>query len=585
MKSLYKNFLLLIFFIIASSSPEIHSQDKAEKINSIMSKYADLGIFNGSVLVADKGKVIYEKGFGFANMEWKIPNTTETKFELGSVTKQFTAALIMQLVEDGRLNLDDKISDILDYYPKKNGSRITVHQLLTHTSGIPNYTNSPGFMQDLAYKNLSPEELIMTFADQPLNFEPGSQFSYSNSGYIVLGAIIEKLTGKPYEQVLEDKIFKPLGMNNSGYTHLDEIIPDRAAGYDNHFNHYTNAAYLNMSIPYSAGALYSTVDDLFKWDQGLYGDKILSAESKQKMFTGYVKDFKGKYGYGWDVGKESIDDNGDSVSYIMHGGSIFGFNSLIARIPGNQQLIVLLNNTGASSLNEMYDNIRKILYGQPVKEPVKPSVNQMAELIDQKGAEAGIDFYKSRKASDEEGKISEREINDLGYYLLRDDRPDDAVKIFKLNIEEHPESFNVYDSYAEALMDKGDNAGAIANYKKSIAIDPQNINAYDQLEKMGVKLDRPAERTAVKVDPGFYENLVGEYQLQPGFVLTVSSAEGKIYTQATGQPRFEIFPESETEYFLKVVDAQISFVKDEIGKYSKLILHQNGRDMPAERLK
>ena len=194
-------------------------------------------------------------------------------------------------------------------------------------------------------------------------------------------------------------------------------------------------------------------------------------------------------------------------------------------------------------------------------------------------------FIMKRRAADPDNKIPEAQINSLGYYFLRDGKIDDAEKIFKLNIEEYPESFNVYDSYAEALMDKGDNEGAIANYKKSIAIDPHNLNAYDQLEKMGVKLERPAERTAVKIDPAFFENLTGDYQLQPGFVMTISSEGDKIFAQATGQPRFEIFPESETEYFLKVVNAQITFVKDDDGKYSKLILHQNGRDMPAERIK
>ncbi len=584
MRIFYKVLLIPFLFVLVLAF-RLNAQDKAEMIDELMTQYSDLGMFNGSVLVADNGKVIFEKGYGYADHEWQVPNTVDTKFELGSITKQFTAALILQLNEEGKLKLEDKVTDILPWYPAENGSRITIHQLLTHTSGIPNYTDFPDFVEKRAFETMTPRELVNAFSEKPLDFEPGFQFSYSNSGYVVLGVVIEQVTGKSYEEVLKQKILKPIGMDNSGYTNLQKITSKRAHGYENRFNLYSNAAYLNMSLPYSAGALYSTVEDLYKWDQALYGDKILSSESKQKMFTGYIKYFRGKYGYGWDIGKEAIDDKGDSTTYIGHGGSIFGFSSLIVRLPERKQLIVFMNNTGNASLNNIYNGIKNILYDQPFEKPEKSLVNEMADIIDKTGVDAGIAFFSDRKKSDPEHKISEREMNLLGYYLLQDDRTDGAVKIFKLNIEEYPESFNVYDSYAEALMKKGDNEGAIANYKKSIAIDPHNMNGYDQLEKMGVKLERPAERTPIKIDPAFFENLIGEYQLQPGFVLTISSEADKIYAQATGQPRFEIFPESETEYFLKVVDAQITFVKDENGKYSKLTLHQNGRDMLAERIK
>lgn len=584
MKLFYNALLIPIVFVFVLAF-SVNAQNKAGMIDNLISEYSALGLFNGTALVADNGKVMFEKGYGYADMEWQVPNTVDTKFELGSVTKQFTAALILQLNEDGKLSLDSKVIDILPWYPAENGSRITIHQLLTHTSGIPNYTDFPDFVRNRSFETMTPKELISSFSEKPLDFEPGSQFSYSNSGYIVLGAVIEQITGKNYEQVVEEKILDPLGMDNSGYINRKKITPKRARGYENRFNHYTNAAYLDMSLPYSAGALYSTVEDLYKWDQALYDDKILSDKSKEKMFTGYIKDFGGKYAYGWDVGNVAINDKGDSTAYISHGGGIFGFSSIIVRLPEHKQLIVLLNNTGNAPLNKIYTGIKNILYDQPTEKPEKPIINEMAGIIDEKGIDAGISFYKEKKAADQTNKISESQMNSLGYYLLGEGKTDYAEKIFILNIEEYPESFNVYDSYAEALMAKGNNEDAIVNYKKSIAIDPHNMNAYDQLEKMGVKMERPSEKTPVKIDPAFYENLTGQYQLQPGFVLTVSSSDGKIYTEATGQPQVEIFPESETEYFLKVVNARITFVKDESGNYSKLILHQNGRDMPAERIK
>ncbi len=382
----------VICIFLSINSTLSFAQDKSNEIDQVMKKYSDFGLFNGSVLVADNGNIVYKNGFGYANMEWNIPNSPEVKFELGSVTKQFTAALILQLVEEGKLKLTEKISDVLPYYPKENGNKITIHQLLTHTSGIPNYTDLPNFINKQVYENLSPQQLIESFSSLPLEFTPGSHFKYSNSGYIVLGAVIEQITGKSYEEVLNDKIFKPAEMFNSGYTHLDEIIKDRASGYNKMINRYSNAHYLNMSIPYSAGALYSTVNDLYKWDQALYGNKILSDKSKKLMFTGYVKDFNNKYGYGWDVGYQKINDN-DSVFCEMHGGSIFGFSAFIARIPEKKQLIVLLSNVSNTPLNGIYRNILNVLYDEPVNKIEKPAVNEMAEIIDKKGIDAGLDYY------------------------------------------------------------------------------------------------------------------------------------------------------------------------------------------------
>lgn len=574
--------IFCFIFLLFDSSCSI-AQNKSDKIDQLMQKYSNSGIFNGSVLVADEGKVIYKNGFGFANIEWNISNSPDAKFELGSVTKQFTAALILQLVEEGKLKLTDKISDILPYYPKENGNKITIHQLLTHTSGIPNYTNLPNFINKQVYESLSPQQLIETFASLPLDFKPGSQFKYSNSGYIVLGAIIEQLIGKSYEEILNKKIFKPAGMLNSGYTHLDEIIKKRASGYNKMINKYSNAHYLDMSIPYSAGAIYSTVNDLYLWDQALYGNKILTDQSKKLMFTGYIKDFNNKYGYGWDVGYQKINDN-DSVFCEMHGGSIFGFSSLIARIPEKKQLIVLLANINNSPLNGIYQNLLNVLYKQPVNKIEKPAFNVMAEIIDEKGIDAGLDYYK-KISNEKSNSISEGQLNRLGYYFLSSNKITEAIEIFKLNIKAHPDSYNVYDSMGEAYMKNGDKQLAIDNYKKAIEINPNNINSHDMLEKLGVKIEKPTESKQVKVDPAIYKTLTGKYELQPGFAITISTSNNNIYEQATGQAKFEIFPTSEYEYYLKVVDAQITFNKDKDGNVYQLVLHQNGRNIKGNKIK
>jgi CubicO group peptidase (beta-lactamase class C family) len=282
------------------------AQDHAAKIQEVLALAHKYRQFNGSALVAENGKVVYKSAFGLANMEWNVPNTPDTRFRLGSITKQFTATLIMQLVEQGKIKLDAKISDYLPDYRKDIGQKITIHQLLTHTSGIPSYTGQPGFFENVSRNPYKVDDFVKKYASGDLEFEPGSKFSYNNSGYFLLGAIIEHVTGKPYEQVLKENIFDPIGMKNTGYDHHDTIIPKRATGYSKTPDGYTNSLYLDMSIPYAAGSMYSTVDDLYLWDQALYTDKILTAQSKALMY----KPFLENYAYGWGVRNASFKHNG-----------------------------------------------------------------------------------------------------------------------------------------------------------------------------------------------------------------------------------------------------------------------------------
>src|SRR5437762_9724935 len=259
-------FILLSIFNVSCS------QTKIDKLDKLISAYSENGQFNGSVLVAEKGIIIYKKGFGLANVEWNIPNQPDTKFRLSSVNKQFTAMLILQLVAKNKLKLDVPISTYLPDYPKKNGDILTIHHLLTHTSGIPSYTDFP-FFRDMMRDAYSPEEIVNLFADSALEFTPGEKFEYSNSGYILLGYIIEKITGKSYEQELQSKIFTPLKMNNTGYDHNSTVIKNRASGYNRIGTTFQNANYIDMSVPFSAGGIYSTVEDLYLWDQALYTEK------------------------------------------------------------------------------------------------------------------------------------------------------------------------------------------------------------------------------------------------------------------------------------------------------------------------
>ena len=469
--------ILLQFFALNVS----FAQDKAKQIDELIGKYNQYGQFNGSALVAENGKVILKKGFGSANMEWNIPNEPDTKFRLGSISKQFTAFLIVKLAEEGKIKLDVPITTYLPDYPKVTGDKITIHHLLTHTSGIPNYTSLPNFFKDNSRNPYTPEEFVKTFSNLPLEFTPGEKFNYSNSGYFLLGYIIEKISGKSYEQYLQEIILNPLKMVNSGYDHADVILKNRAAGYEKRGKKIRNAPYLDMSIPYAAGSLYSTVEDLYLWDQALYTNKLLSSKSMESLFNSYIKAGKGSYGYGWFI--EEADRATGKVKVIEHGGGINGFNTIIYRIPGDKNLIVLLNNTGGTVLNEISQSIRDILYNQSFKAPKMSLAFELLDSFSEQGVTTGLNTYNKLK-NDPVYAISEEEMNRVGYELLQNGKTKEAIEVFKINTETYPKSGNVYDSLGEAYLKDGNKKLAITNYKKSLELDPTNDAGKKALEEL-----------------------------------------------------------------------------------------------------
>jgi len=557
-------------------------QTKAEEVDKLLDLYHEYGKFNGSALVAEQGKVVYKKGIGMANMEWDIENTTDTKHRLGSITKQFTAMLILQLAADGKLDLQAPITDYLPDYPNGHDPQITTHHLLTHTSGIPNYTAFPGFFKDQSRDPYTPDEFVKKFADEKLDFTPGEKFTYSNSGYFLLGVLIEKVSGKTYEAMLQENIFTPLNMNDSGYDHHGEIIKNRATGYEKQGNEFVNSNYIDMSIPYAAGSLYSTVEDLYLWDQALYTNKMLSKEYMVLYFKPYINAWgNSHYAYGWGVGKDVIGNTTDSIYTISHGGGINGFNTNISRSPSDKTLIVLLNNTGGAPLNQMTQSIRAILKGKTYDLPKKSVAYDVLGVIQSDGIEAGIVHYHKIKESDDYD-LNENEMNQVGYQLMGSDKIEEALQVFKLNVEAFPKSSNAYDSYGEAFMKLGKNDQAIENYKKSIELNPGNQGGIDMLKKLGVDTGSLIEEVIVAEE--LLQSYVGKYELSPGFILTVSKEGSQMKTQATGQSMVDIFPKSDTVFYLKVVAAQITFNRAEDGTVKSLTLLQGGQEMTGEKL-
>jgi CubicO group peptidase (beta-lactamase class C family) len=442
---------LICLAVVLGVSTSAATQDLAPKLDQYLSALADQGRFTGSVLVSRDGKVLFAKGYGLANAELNVPNTPETKFRLGSITKQFTATAIVVLQERGKLNVQDPICKYLDNCPSA-WSEITIHHLLSHTGGVPNFTSFPDYVSKMMMP-VTAQEMIARFKDKPLDFKPGEKWSYSNSGYFLLGFIIEKVSGESYESFVKRNIFDPLKMTNSGYDHFDSILKNRATGYSLGRGKMINSAYIDMTQPYSAGSLYSTVEDLFTWNEALSSDKILTAKSREMMMAPVKND----YAYGLGVQTKS----GRRV--VAHGGGINGFSTYLARFPDEKVTIVVLRNSD---------------YGAPGP-----------------------------------GQIS----IDLA-----------------------------------AIM-------------------------------FGEKYEVPASRTEVKVDPKILDAYVGQYQLGPNFIVAITKEGDRLMLQATGQPKFDLFPESESKYFLKVVDAQLTFEKDETGKVTRLILHQGG-DKPARKI-
>lgn len=330
---------------------------------ALIDKYLDSQVkvneFSGTVLVSNNDKIIYEKAFGYADREWKSPNTLETKFEIGSLTKQFTAAAILQLVEQGKLNLNDKLIKYFPGYPK--GDSITISMLLNHTSGIADFTSIPAFYR-VHTLPLPEDSVIALFKNQPFAFSPGTKWSYSNSGYFLLGCIIEKVTRRHYSTYLYENVIRKAAIKNTAVNRLDSVLAFRARGYSKtEKNEWKNADYFSMEIPFSAGSMISTVEDLYHWEHALLSGNIVSKNMMTKMTTPYLSG----YGYGLRI------DTFQQHLHISHTGAIPGFSSYLGSIPSKGISIVILSNCDFNT-DAIADAITATLFNLPVEMPYKP---------------------------------------------------------------------------------------------------------------------------------------------------------------------------------------------------------------------
>ncbi|MEO7445296.1 MAG: alpha/beta fold hydrolase [Ferruginibacter sp.] len=489
-------FLLLITFICKWTI----AQPIAGKIDALVKHYDEEQRFNGAILIAEKGNIIYKNAVGMANMEWNIPNTTQSKFRVGSVTKQFTSMLIMQLVNEGKINLQNTITDYLPHYRKETGDSITIHQLLTHSSGLPNYTDNDYFFKNDSKLHFSVNDFIRIYCSGDPAFKPGTRFSYSNSGYFILGAIIEAVTKKTYIEVLDERILQPLKMEHTGYDRSEKLITNRASGYVRQMDGFENSEFLDMGLPFAAGSIYSTVEDLFLWNQALAAGKLIPQELYRKLYTGYLpveeipffKNDKDSVAYGWFVKHFDKSDSSQTATMIWHSGGINGFLSQLARFPEEGYFIALLDNT-EGAVEPLLKDIISVLYDLPVTDNKINFINTLRQKIMISSVKDAYQYYLSldsvaKKQFDFSG--AEGQINRWGYELLNDKKNvDDALKMFEINVKQFPNSSNVYDSYGEALMRAGNIPLAIENYKKSITLDSTKNNGKTMLSSLLLKSD------------------------------------------------------------------------------------------------
>lgn len=363
LKKLTTALIVLPFFISTMDAQQL-TKSYEKKIDSLIrTEFGNKNEPGGVFMITRKGKSIYKKAFGKANLELETDMSPDQVFQIGSMTKQFTAIAILMLEQQGKLSVNDPVSKYSKDYP--NGENITIHHLLTHTSGIKDFTKMKT-LSSISQKEMKPEAMVDFFKNEPVDFAPGEKFDYNNSGYVLLGYIIELVSGDTYENFIQKNIFDKAGMTHSYYATDRKVIPKRAYGYHKKEQGFVNRTVISFSIPYSSGSLMSTVDDLWKWQQALNQNLLLNPVETQKAFKKYKlnngEEFT--YGYGWHL-KEM-----NGAADREHGGSVFGFKSMGVYIPGEDIYVIGLSNCDCHSPTEITKNMAKITLNE-LKNPAK----------------------------------------------------------------------------------------------------------------------------------------------------------------------------------------------------------------------
>ncbi|MBK9014445.1 MAG: serine hydrolase [Saprospiraceae bacterium] len=539
-------YTLLFHLLFAQQKDDKQLAIYFDKILSEQFKTDDPGI---AALVSRNGQIIYKKAFGMANLELNTPMQLDNVFWVASIGKQFTAVAILQLIEQGKLNLQDEITKFIPDYPTQ-GNKITIEHLLTHTSGIHNFSGMPDPEKKLAF-DCTPNEVIDFFKNLPMRFAPGTQWEYSNSGYFLLGYIIEIITGKPYSEYLEENIFKPLGMTNSLYANNKRIIKNRVGAYSIGDNGLVNSRPLNPIIIFSAGAIQSTVEDFYKWQQAIHSYKLVKKETLDKAFKRY-KLTDGKetdYGYGWKLGYVY-----ESPS-IWHGGGIEGFGATEIYLPKEDVFVVVFSNCDCNYPKEIASRLAALASGKTYEYKEIP--------VEKSFLQGYTGLYENQKGQQRIISVSENQL-----YSQLGRGPKSIVKPYQKDM------FFFDDNAMFTIEFSRNKKGAIEK------LTTKKLDGNEVWDKTNKPLPN---QNGIKVDEKILETYIGEYEIPSIMTFSVTKEQDRLFLQGEGQERFEIFADTENKFFLKVNDAQLEFVKDDSGKVAKAILNQGGRQSDARK--
>jgi len=449
----------------------LSAQEIVDEIDQVMNEFVKLDLFSGTVLVAKDGKILYAKAYGDADKDFQVKNMLETKFNIGSIGKTFTGTSIMQLAQKGKLNVMDPVIKHLPDFPY--GDKILIHHLLTHTSGTFNYFAHPDFSEKI-YSIRSVSDALPLIYDQKLQFQtPGEKFSYSNSGIVVLGAVIEKISGMSYPDYLQKNILGPTEMNDTGINYLDDVEENRAVGYDKMISGDFKRNIYRVPPANADGGIETTVLDMLKFDQALYGTTLLNEKSKKKMFTPFLED----YAYCWGIREEH------NNFITSHGGGAPGVNAAFRRYTTDRYTLVVLSNYGGAA-TPVANTIESIIFGQEYPMPQPRIGEYLYKVLSEKGSTYFLENYEEILKQGGYQIRSSNILNNAGYDLLFNHQIDMAVDIFKLNIKLFPDDANIHDSLGEAYMVKADYVQSRKMYNKALELDPEFENAKKMLKRL-----------------------------------------------------------------------------------------------------
>jgi CubicO group peptidase (beta-lactamase class C family) len=458
----------------------LFAQSKKATLGKIMKTYHNYNMFDGAVLVAENGAIIYKAAFGLANREWNIPNSTDTKFMIGSVSKPITATLLLLQVQKGLLSLDKTLEECLPEFKNKPAAKVTIKQLLNHTSGMPNYDIIKDFFPKISRQNFTREDYIKVYMDAPLAFAPGTSYAYSSWGYFTLGCIIERATGKTYEQAMKDDIFSKLEMQNSGSYFHTQIVPKRATGYDYAFGGFNSADFRDQSNSMGTGDIYSTVEDLFKFHIAIANNTLLNKQLTDEMLTPGMRPYR--YGYGW-YNQNFRYTTTDSITVNYHLGSTEGFMSFMLRIPETNSMAVILCNSYPVDFFGITKSLLKVLYNKPVILKA-PAHKKMENYIAEYSAAKAVEEYKKMKADTVNYNIDWLQLYYLTEKLYTLKRYEDARIIAENNVLEFPERDLMMLLMANIYLAQNKKEDAIKFYRKTLALNPSNDEAKNRLKEL-----------------------------------------------------------------------------------------------------